>query len=96
MASCLRLYLFGDQTFEIESHLKDLIARRDDPVLEDFLAKAYIAIRAQISCLPFEAKEQVARFICLEDLLRDNRGGRPCLPLDMALACLYQLGEYIR
>jgi hypothetical protein len=96
MTSCFKLYLFGDQTFDTEPHLKALLAVRDNPVLNDFLAKAYIAIRAEISCLPLEAKEQVSRFTCLEDLVRGNRGGRPCLPLDMALTCLYQLGESIR
>jgi hypothetical protein len=91
-----KLYLFGDQTHDIQPYLKDLLRHRDNPVLEDFLVKAYDAVRAEIYKLPHQVREDVPRFTCLEDLLLWNQKGKRCIPLDMAVTCMYQLGVFIR
>ena len=96
MASTLKLYLFGDQTYDIQPCLKDLIHYRSNPVLEDFLIKAYDAIRTEIFSLPSEIRHDLPRFTCLDDILLRKPGGRRCVPLDMALTCMYQLGVFIR
>ena len=96
MANCLKLYVFGDQTFDVQPRLKQLLEHKDNPVLKDFLDKASAAIRVQLYTLPQEARESLPRFTSVEDLLLWENDGRPCLPLDMALTCLYQLATFIR
>ena len=96
MADQLKLYLFGDQTYDIQSYLKDLIQYRHNPVLEDFLVKAYDAIRAEIYNLPREIRDDLPRFTCIDDIVFRKQGGKRCVPLDMAVTCMYQLGVFIR
>ena len=96
MVDQLKLYLFGDQTFDIQPHFRELIQHRHNPVLEDFLAKAYDAIRTEIFTLPCEVRDDLPRFTCLDDIILRRPGGQRCLPLDMAVTCMYQLGSFIR
>ena len=96
MAGHLNLYLFGDQTYDIQPSLKDLLRYRHNPVLEDFFVKAYNAIRTEIYSLPYEVRNDLPRFTCLEDIILRKRGGKRCVPLDMAVTCMYQLGAFIR
>ncbi|KAK4235627.1 ketoacyl-synt-domain-containing protein [Achaetomium macrosporum] len=91
----LTLYLFGDQTFDVQPHLRDLMRHRHNPVLENFLAKALDAIRAELYTLPREMHERLPRFTSVDELLLRRQGGKACLPLDMAMTCLYQLGAFI-
>lgn len=96
MADHLTLYLFGDQTYDLQPHLKNLLRSRGNPVLEDFLTKAYDAVRAELYKLPQEVRDDLPRFTCLDDLVLWNQSGKRCIPLDMAVTCLYQLGVFIR
>ena len=96
MANQLKLYLFGDQTYDIQPYLKDLLRSRHNTVLEDFLVKAYDTIRTEIYKLPLDIRDDLPRFTCLEDLILWKQGGKRCIPLDMALTCVYQLGVFIR
>ena len=96
MTGQLRLYLFGDQTYDIQPYLRDLIQHRQNPLLEDFLIKAYDAIRTEIYSLPCEVRDDLPRFTCLDDIIFRRQGGKRCVPLDMAVTCMYQLGVFIR
>ncbi|KAI4192426.1 MAG: hypothetical protein LQ346_004317 [Caloplaca aetnensis] len=96
MANPMTLYLFGDQTFDVKPHLADLIQHRDNPVLEDFLLKAYDAIRTEIYSLPCEVRENLPRFTCVDDIIWRKPDVKRCVPLDMAVTCMYQLGTFIR
>jgi hypothetical protein len=92
------LYLFGDQTFDLEPHLHKLLyAKNSNVVLRDFLEKAYDAIRVQIFQLPKQVREELPRFTSIEDVLlwRRTEGSSRCVPLDMAITCTYQLGSFI-
>ncbi|KAF1952593.1 ketoacyl-synt-domain-containing protein [Byssothecium circinans] len=95
MATHLKLYLFGDQTFDIQPHFKTLLQRRDNPVLDAFVEKAYDAIRTEIYKLPQETREDIPRFTSVEDLILWNQDGKRCVALDMAVTCMYQLGVFI-
>ncbi|KAM0214770.1 hypothetical protein ACHAQD_008669 [Fusarium lateritium] len=95
MASHLKLYLFGDQTFEIQPHLKNLLQKRDNLFLQEFLGQAYNAIRADLFRLPYSVRKDLPRFTCPEDLLLWDQSGRRCVALDMAMTTLYQLGSFI-
>lgn len=96
MSKQLKLYLFGDQTVDIQSHLKSLLRHRNNPVLEDFLGKAYNSVRTEIFSLPSHVRDELPRFTCVDDLLSWDPYGKVCIPLDMAVVCLYQLGTFIR
>nr|ALQ32764.1 putative polyketide synthase [Fusarium aywerte] len=95
MASHLKLYLFGDQTFEIQPHLKTLFQKRDNLFLQDFLHKAYHAIRVELFKVPYSIRKDLPRFTCLEDILYWDQSGQRCIALDMAMTTLYQLATFI-
>ena len=84
------LYLFGDQTYDVHPYLNDL-RNKQNPVLKDFLSKAYNAIRTEIDRLPHD---DLPRLTCFDDLQQEGR--KPFVPLDMAVTCIYQLGLFIR
>ncbi|KAL8665034.1 MAG: hypothetical protein Q9202_002590 [Teloschistes flavicans] len=90
-----RLYLFGDQTYDVRRHLKELLRYRTNPTVEEFLGKAYDAIRKELYTLPPQVREGLPRFTCVDDLVLWKEGGRRCIPLDMALTCMYQLAVFI-
>ncbi|KAI0517278.1 polyketide synthase [Xylaria bambusicola] len=92
------LYLFGDQTFDVEPHMAQLLsAGNSNVVLRDFLDKAYKSIRLQIFQLPENVYGELPRFTSIEDVLlwKQSKERSRCVPLDMAMACLYQLGSFI-
>ncbi|KAL7623783.1 fusarubin cluster-polyketide synthase [Parahypoxylon ruwenzoriense] len=93
MADQLKLYLFGDQTYDTRPHLKDLLKYRNNPALQDFLVKSYDTIRKEIYTLSPEIRNDLPRFTSLDDLVLWNQVGKRCVPLDMAVTCMYQLGN---
>ncbi|RMZ78667.1 hypothetical protein DV738_g3768, partial [Chaetothyriales sp. CBS 135597] len=95
MANHLKLYLFGDQTYDLQPHFQELFQSRSNPVLEDFLVRSYDAVRIEISSLPLSTQETYPRFTCVDDLLLWSRSGNGLIPLDMATTSLYQLGLFI-
>ena len=96
MADQMKLYLFGDQTHDVQPVLRDLLRCRQNPALESFLIKSYNAIRTEIYKLPSEVRDDLPRFTCLDDIMFRKPGGSQCVPLDMAVTCMYQLGSFIR
>jgi hypothetical protein len=97
MAGHMQLYLFGDQTFDVEPHLPSLLKTRDDLFLHAFLRGAYNALRSELYTLPASVREDLPRFTCLEDLASWKQGGSGarCVALDMAMTTLWQLGTFI-
>lgn len=95
MADRLKLYLFGDQTYDIQPRLKELLQHRDNPILEALLEKTYNAVRVEIYKLPQDIKEDLPRFTSIEDLVLWSRSGKRYVPLDMAVTCMYQLGAFV-
>lgn len=95
MASHLKLYLFGDQTYDLQPHVQELLQSRSNPVLEDFLVRSYDAVRVEIYNLPPSTRETYPRLTCVDDLLLWGQSGNGLIPLDMATTCLYQLGLFI-
>ena len=91
-----KLYLFGDQTYDVRNHLKDLLGYRTNPILEKFLVKAYHAIRMEVFTLSPQVRDGLPQFTCLEDLVLWKQDGKRCVPLDMAVTCMFQLGAFIR
>lgn len=96
MATKVNLFLFGDQSYDTQPYLRDLVQYHQHPVLEAFLVKAYNSIRTEIYNLPAAVRDELPRFTCLDDLLLRKPDGRPCVPLDMAVTCMYQIGHFIQ
>ncbi|ENH69483.1 Conidial yellow pigment biosynthesis polyketide synthase [Fusarium oxysporum f. sp. cubense race 1] len=95
MASHMKLYLFGDQTFEVQPHLQHLLQKRDNLFLHEFLNQSYNALRAELVKIPYSIRKDLPRFTCQEDLLLWDQSGPRCIALDMAMTTLYQLGTFI-
>lgn len=95
MAEDLTLYLFGDQTYDMQRHAKVLLRNRDKPILEQFLVKAYDAIRVEIYKLPPQIRDSLPRFTCPDDLVQWNHGESCFIPLEMAVTCLFHIGIFI-
>lgn len=92
----MKLYLFGDQTFEVQPHLQHLLQKRDNLFLHEFLNQSYNALRAELFKIPYSIRKDLPRFTCQEDLLLWDQSGPRCVALDMAMTTLYQLGTFIR
>jgi hypothetical protein len=95
MTTPAKLFLFGDQTFDVQIHLKQLYRLRDDPLLDDFLVKSYVALRKEIYKLPAQVRDDIPRFTATEDLASWNQDGKHCIALDMAITCMCHLGVFI-
>ncbi|KAF2266560.1 ketoacyl-synt-domain-containing protein [Lojkania enalia] len=93
MAELLTLYVCGDQTYQ--PNLKGLLRYRQNAILEDFLVKAYDAIRTEIYKLPHHFRDDLPRFTCFDDLAMWKQDEKRCVALDMAVTCMYQLGLFI-
>ena len=59
------LYLFGDQTYNVGPHLKELLlsSRQGNSLMNDFLRRSYDAVRAELYRLPSQEQELLPRFI---------------------------------
>lgn len=96
------LYLFGDQTYDVGPHLKELMlsSRHSNGLVDDFMRKSYDAIRAELYHLSSQERDFLPRLTCVEDLIlwatRSSDERQRCMPLNMALTCMYQLAEFIR
>lgn len=95
------LYLFGDQTCNVGPLLKELMlgSRHINPLVNDFLRGSYDALRAELYRLPPQERNCLPRFTCVEDLIlwasRSPDASHRCVPLSMALTCMYQLAAFI-
>lgn len=91
-----KLYLFGDQTYDVQQHMGKLLQLRNNALVNGFLEMGYGAIREEIYRLPTQTRNQLPRFTNIEDLLlwKNTESGR-FIAIEMAVACLYQLGTFI-
>lgn len=98
----VKLYLFGDQTYNVGPHLKELMlsSRHSNSLVSNFLRGSYDSVRAELYRLPFQERDCLPRFTCVEDLVlwasRSSDASHRCVPLSMALTCMYQLAGFIK
>ena len=95
MTKHLTLHLFGDQTYDVQPHLKTVLSQRQNPILREYLEKAYNVLRTEIYPLSPVVRDSLPRFTCLDDLLLYNEKGGVCIALDMARTCIYHVATYI-
>lgn len=95
------LYLFGDQTFELQPHLTLLQQHiHNGTILESFLKKAYSTIVQEIHKQPTIWKDELLRRVSsLKDLLNWNSSKdnteRRSLAIEMATVCLFHISTFI-
>lgn len=95
MAQHHRIYLFGDQTYDADARLRELL-HYSDPILTSFFERALQVLRLEIGQLPSELRYEFPRFSSIADLI-SRRGDTRLHPgLEMALVLIYQLGSFIR
>lgn len=92
----MELFIFGDQTLDVQPCLRGLAQHRHNPVLEDFFTKTYQVLRTEIDQLPHNVKVGLPRFTCIDDIIFRPPGSKSCIALDMAMTTFYQLGVFIR
>ena len=92
-----RLYLFGDQTSDFVSGLRQLLRVKDSALLLSFLEKTHIALRQEITQQRREIQELLPRFSRIIDLLAAYSTDLDSTPvLASILTAIYQLGSFIR
>lgn len=96
MAQQTRVLLFGDQTYDFVPRLRELLSSKDNPILTAFLDQAHYVVRAQMDqYLP--PKERVAAGTSnLNHLLQKYCDGSLSPAFQTTLACICQLGSFIR
>lgn len=92
----MKLYLFGDQTFDIQPHLQNLVRKKSSLFLTEFLERVYNAIRLEIFQLPAHVRGELPRFTCPEDFVLHDPKQKACIALDMAMTTTYHLCTFIR
>jgi hypothetical protein len=96
MGKQIQIFLFGDQTYDTNAKLRALLNSKDDPILISFLEQAYHVIRSEVGRLPLQQREALPRFHNLADILVRQREGVLSPAFQTTLACVYQLGSFIR
>lgn len=91
----MELLVFGDQTLDVQPFLKQFAQHRDNPALDDFLTRAFHAIRDEIHHSARHVRVDLPRFTCIEDIIFREPGASSCLALEMASTCMYQIGVFI-
>lgn len=90
-----RIYLFGDQTYDVDAPLRELL-HHSDAILSSFFKRALHVLRLEVGQLPSELRYEFPRFSSIADLI-SRRGDTQLHPgLEMALVLIYQLGSFIR
>ncbi|KAM3080825.1 hypothetical protein ACMFMF_002740 [Clarireedia jacksonii] len=96
MVQQFKIYLFGDQTYDVHSKLRSILHSRHGPVLRHFFERVDYAIRAEIGQLSSSTRDSLPRFSGIAHLLSWNhRDKKLAIPFEMALTCTYQLGSFI-
>lgn len=97
----VKLYLFGDQTYDVGPYLKSLLleSHHGNVLMTDFFHRCYNVLRAEIYRLPFQERESLPRFTSIEDIIlwrtTSPDEARHCVPLDMSLTCMYHIAAFI-
>ncbi|PYH96131.1 conidial yellow pigment biosynthesis polyketide synthase [Aspergillus ellipticus CBS 707.79] len=90
-----RVYLFGDQTSDIEAGLRRLLQAKNNTIVQSFFQQCFHALRQEIARLPPSQRKLFPRFTSIVDLLSKHRESGPSPVLESALTCIYQLGCFI-
>jgi hypothetical protein len=93
MSSITTVYLFGDQTDDARSCIRDILCTEQGPVLESFLRQSYGLLRANILSLG-ENEAPKSNFGSLLELLDAEFEGAPRVAMEHALTSIAQFGVF--
>jgi hypothetical protein len=96
MAKPMRVYIFGDQTFDIADALSSLILKGDDGLVQVFLEQACIKLKEEIFQLPSDQQTACPRFAKLLDLVPLWRAATLNPALSQALTCITHIATFLR
>jgi noranthrone synthase len=96
MTQPTRIFLFGDQTYDFVPKLRELLPVVDNPILTAFLDQAHYVIRAQMMHELPPAEHKKGRTSSLSQMLQKYVDGDLNPAFQTALACICQLGCFIR
>ena len=92
----IRVLLFGDQSKDVSSDLRELVSVKDNPLLLSFIEKAYITLRDEVARDPRTARD-LPGFTSVENLLwRYSESGVRHPAIESALVCIYQIASLLR
>ncbi|KAI4254023.1 MAG: hypothetical protein LQ352_003346 [Teloschistes flavicans] len=95
MAEETRVFVFGDQTCNVNAKLRQLLLLQGNPILTTFFEQAFYVIRTELGHLPVAEQKTFPRFNSIADLLSRQRKDGVNQALQTALSCIYQLGWFI-
>ena len=96
MATPTRVYIFGDQTFDTNASLSELLQWNEDPILNTFFEKSCSALHPQIAKVDRCSNVKFPIFSNLADLNALHQKGESNPALAQFLTCTCQLGLFIR
>jgi hypothetical protein len=94
--SCMHVYVFGDQTFDIADLISGVLRSYDDVILQSFLHQSFLTLKKEVQRLALEQQAHCPRFSKLLDLVPLWRAGTLNPALAQALTCITHLGVFIR
>lgn len=89
-----KVYVFGDQTFNYESSLAQLL-QLDNVFLAWFFRKCYSAIQTELGRLPLHARDATSKFTSIADLLARKRDSLISPALEQALCLVHCFAYFI-
>ncbi|KIX08904.1 uncharacterized protein Z518_03561 [Rhinocladiella mackenziei CBS 650.93] len=96
MGRDIKVLQFGDQSEHVIDDLRDLLAVKDNPLLNNFFDKAYITLRDEVAHLP-NVTRGLPGFTSVETLLwRYTESGVQHPAIESALVYIHQVASLLR
>lgn len=89
-----RVYVFGDQTFDYEHSLAQLL-RSDNIILTSFFQKCQTAVQTELGRLPLHTRDPTPKFSSVTDLLGRKRDGCISAALEQVLSLIHIFAAFI-
>lgn len=96
MDGLTHVYIFGDETFDYRRNLSNLVHQESNPLVTRLFEKIHQALRAEIGRLPTLRQREFLKFSNFAELAAQAVAGALHPSIDLALACTYQLAQFIR
>jgi hypothetical protein len=96
MSEQKQIIIFGDLTCDYVAGLRFLVVIKTNPLLTTFFENVTFGLRAEIGKLPLHESTRFLRFITIQELIAGvQKLPHVPPPLELALACTYQLACFI-
>ncbi|KAK3713685.1 Non-reducing polyketide synthase ctb1 [Vermiconidia calcicola] len=92
----VRMFVFGDQTYNVADALQRLVRERNDPLVTDFLERSSGTLKHEISRLSPGQQDQCPRFASVAELLPYYCAGSLNPALVQALTCIAHFAAFLR